>query len=138
MESLKTRAWREIAVASTGKMRELQTGRQPIYGTSIKSLWQGGSVFFAIRCEEAPGDKPNIATTKNGDQAIWYGDVVEFLLNTDSHNYYQLAVNPAGALVNLDRAADRSKWTKWDSQSEVATQIADDHWTIEIRIPVTD
>ncbi|NQV27247.1 MAG: DUF4838 domain-containing protein [Rhodopirellula sp.] len=132
------KAWREIASASTGTMSELQTGRQPTYGTSIKSTWQGGSLYFAIRCEEKPGDPLNIATTKNGDQATWYGDVVEFLINTDSHNYYQIAVNPSGALINLDRATEKANWFSWDSKAEVATQIEDDHWTIEIRIPVTE
>ena len=39
----------------------------------------------------------NVATTRDGDQAIWYGDVVEVLLDTDSHTYYQIAVNPSGA-----------------------------------------
>ncbi len=61
---------------------------------------------------------------------------MEILLNTESHNYYQLVVNPAGALVDLDRGADRNNWFRWDSQAEVATHIADDHWTVEIRIPV--
>lgn len=136
--NLNDKAWRDIAVASTGTMRELQTGRQPTYGTSIKSVWQKGSVHFAVRCEENLGDKPNIATTKNRDQAIWYGDVVEFLINTDSHNYYQIAVNPAGAIVNIDRATEKAKWFTWDSKAEVATQIHDDHWTVEIRIPVTE
>ncbi len=129
--------WVKIPGSSVGQMRELQTGRLATLGTKIKTEWIGNNLYFAIRCEEFPGDKPNIATTKNGDQAIWYGDVVEILINTDSHNYYQLAINPAGALVNLDRGASRSKWTNWDSQAEVATRIEDDHWNIEIRIPVT-
>ncbi len=42
-----------------------------------------------------------------------------------------------GALIDLDRGADRSNWFRWASQAEVATQVADDHWTVEIRIPVT-
>jgi tetratricopeptide (TPR) repeat protein len=133
---LDDKAWREIATASTGRFAELQTGRQPIYGTTFKSAWQKGSLYFAIRCEEHPGKKLNIATTKAQDQAIWYGDAVEILLETESHSYYQIAVNPAGALIDLDRAADRSNWFRWASQAEVATQVADDHWTIEIRIPV--
>ena len=130
-------AWINCSVASTGGMRELQTGRQPIYGTSIKTAWIGSNLYFAIRCEDHPGDKPNIATTKNGDQAIWYGDVVEILLDTESHSYYQIAVNPAGALIDLDRGTDRSNWFSWASQAEVETQVADDHWIVEIRIPVT-
>ena len=30
---------------------------------------------------------------------MWYGDAVEIVLETESHSYYQIAVNPAGALV---------------------------------------
>jgi len=130
-------AWRKCPVASTGRMWELQTGRQPIYGTAIKTAWIGANLYLAIRCQDHPGDKLNIATTRAGDQAIWYGDAIEILLDTDSHSYYQIAVNPSGALIDLDRGTDRYNWFRWASQAEVATQVADDHWTVEIRIPVT-
>ncbi|MEM7013808.1 MAG: DUF4838 domain-containing protein, partial [Verrucomicrobiota bacterium] len=125
---------------SVTRMRELQTGGQPIFGTSVMAGWDrhGQNVYFAIRCEERPGDELNITAEKHDDQAIWYGDVVEILLDTDSHSYYQIAVNPAGALVDLDRGADKSAWFRWESQAEVATHVADDHWTVEIRIPVTE
>jgi len=129
-------AWEKCPTAATGRLRELQTGRQPIYGTSFKTAWRGGNLYFAIRCEEHKDEKLNIATTKNGDQAMWYGDVVEILLDTESHSYYQIVVNPSGARIDLDRGADRSNWYRWDSKAEVATQVADDSWTIEIRIPV--
>ena len=66
---------------------------------------------------------------------MWYGDCVEIHLETDSHSYYQIAVNPAGAVVDLDRATGRQ--FDWNSQAKVATHVADDHWTVEIRIPVT-
>lgn len=128
--------WQKCPTASTGQLRELQTGRQPIYGTSIKSTWVGGNLYFVIRCDEAPGEKPNITSTKNEDQAIWYGDAIEILLETESHSYYQIVVNPAGALVDLDRGTDKNNWFRWNSQAEVATHIADDHWTAEIRIPI--
>ena len=61
-----------------------------------------------------------------------YGDAVEFLIETNSHSYYQIAVNLAGALVDLDRGADKKSWDTWDSKAEVATQIGDGFWTIEI------
>ncbi|MFK5922461.1 MAG: DUF4838 domain-containing protein [Verrucomicrobiota bacterium] len=129
--------WEKCSLAATGNFRELQTARQPVYGTSIKVAWVGNNLYFAIRCEERPGEKLNVATTKNGDQAIWYGDALEILLETESHSYYQIAVNPSGALIDIDRGANRNNWFNWSSQAEVATQVADDHWTVEIRIPVT-
>jgi hypothetical protein len=130
--------WQNCPVAATGRLRELQTGRAPAFGTTVKAGWQSGSVYFAIRCDERPGEKLNVTATKKDDSAIWYGDVVEILLSSDSHSYYQIAVNPAGTLVDFDRGAEKSAWSGWESQAQVATQVASDHWTVEIRIPVTD
>ncbi|MFN4260958.1 MAG: DUF4838 domain-containing protein [Gemmataceae bacterium] len=130
-------AWMNCPTAATGRLRELQTGRTPTYGTTVKAAWIGNNVYFAIRCEERPGEKLNITATKKGDAALWYGDAVEVLLETESRSYYQIAVNPAGAVVDLDRSAPKSSWFNWDAQAEVATHVADDHWTVEIRIPVT-
>ncbi|MFO7903665.1 MAG: DUF4838 domain-containing protein [Pirellulaceae bacterium] len=135
---LDDKAWRECPVASTGHLRELQTGRQPIFGTTFKTAWRGGNLYFAIRCEEREDAKLNIATTRREDQAIWYGDVVEILLDTESHSYYQLAINPSGAFIDLDRGVPKNRWFDWDSRAEIATRVADDHWTVEIRIPVVE
>ena len=129
--------WQKCPVAATGKFRELQTGRQPIFGTSYKAGWQSNSVCFAIRCDERPGERPHIATTEDGDQALWYGDAVEIEIATETHSYYSIAVSPSGAVVDLDRGAPRGQWFGWDAKAEVATHIADDHWTVEIRLPVT-
>ena len=130
-------AWVNCPVASTVRLRELQTGRQPTFGTTVKSAWIGNNAYFAIRCDEHPGEKLNITATKKDDSAMWYGDVVEVLLETESRSYYQLAINPAGAVADLDRSAARNAWFGWDAQAEVATHIADDHWNVELRIPVT-
>lgn len=129
--------WQGCPAASTGKLRELQTGRVPIFGTSFKTGWLGNHLYIAIRCDELPGDKPNITATRNDDQALWHGDAVEIELATETHSYYQIAISPAGHIVDLDRGAARERWFEWDSKAEVVTHIADDHWTVEIRIPVT-
>ncbi len=129
--------WQNCPAAATGRFRELQTGRQPLLGTTFKAGWQGSSLCLAIRCEERPGEKPNNTATRNGDQALWYGDAVEIEIATETHSYYSIAVSPSGAVVDLDRGAPRSQWFSWDAKAEVATQIGEDHWTVEIRIPVT-
>ena len=127
--------WQKCPVAATGKFRELQTGGTPVFGTSFKAGWQGSNLYFAIRCDEHPGEKPNITSTRHDDQAIWHGDAIEIELATETHSYYQIAISPAGHLVDLDRGAGKS--FGWNSRAEVATHIADDHWTVEIRFPVT-
>ena len=130
-------AWKNAFPSATCSLRELQTGRPPAFGTTVKSTWLGRDLYFAIRCDERRGEKPNIGTTKEDDGALWYGDAVELLLETESRSYYQIAISPSGAVVDLDRGASRDKWFSWDSNAEVATHIADDHWTIEIRLPIT-
>lgn len=129
--------WQKIPSSSTGRFRDNQTGELPALGTTFMVEWRNGTLYFAIRCEEKPGEPLNIATRKNEDSAIWYGDVIEILLETDRHSYYQIAVNPAGVLIDLDRGVDKANWTRWASQAEVATHVADDHWIVEIGIPIT-
>jgi len=131
--------WTEkCPVAATGRLRELEVGGQPIYATSFQAGWNGGSMYLAIKCEEKPGEPLNIVAKGHDDPAMWYGDVVEVLIETDSHSYYQIAVDPQGSIADLDRGATKESRMRWESQAEVATQIADDHWIIEMRIPVTD
>lgn len=128
--------WKKTPVSATGSFRELQTGRIPTHATTFQAGWQAGSVVFAIRCEE-PDAEPNIGTTKEDDSALWYGDCVEILIETEARSYYQIAVAPSGAVADLDRSAPREAWFGWDAQAEVATQVGDGFWTVEIRIPVT-
>ena len=129
--------WQTCPVSATGGLSELQTGRVPAFGTSFKAGWQGNHLLFAIRCDERAGEKPLTTSTRNGDQAIWRGDAVEIEIVTESHSYYQIAISPAGHVVTLDRGAPRDQWFSWSARAEVATHIADDHWTIEIALPIT-
>jgi len=130
--------WKTINPGSVGRLRELQTGRPAALGATVLTGWYRDSLYVAVRCDEVPGTKPNVTSRKHDDMAIWYGDVVEILLETNMHSYYQVAVNPAGAVVDLDRGMNKDSAVTWDSQAEVAARVADDHWTVEIRIPVTD
>jgi hypothetical protein len=43
--------WRDCPVAATGRLRELQTGGTPVFGTTFKAGWQGiaSSSRFAAR-----------------------------------------------------------------------------------------
>lgn len=129
-------AWVNCPVAATARLRELQTGRQPIFGTTAKAAWLGNDLYFAIRCDERRGESPNVGTTRKDDSALWNGDAIEVHVETESHSYYQIAVGPSGAVCDLDRATEPAKWFSWDAKAEVATHVADDHWSVEMRLPV--
>ena len=127
--------WREMPGGRGGSLREMRTGRRPQFGTTFKVAWGGDSIYFAIRCEETPDNTVNIGTDRDEDAAIWMGDAVEILLETEQNSYYQIAINPAGAIADLNRTGGQ-KMFRWDSQAEVATHIGEDYWTAEVRIPV--
>ncbi|MCA9056054.1 MAG: carbohydrate-binding family 9-like protein, partial [Planctomycetaceae bacterium] len=129
--------WQNCPTAATGRLRELQTGGIPTFGTSFQAGWQGNQLYFAIRCDEHPGEPLNNTATRDDDQAIWYGDAIELEIETEMHSYYQIAISPSGVVVDLDRGIPKGQWFGWDSQAEVATHVSDDHWVAEIRIPVS-
>ena len=128
--------WHGMPSVCGGTLRETQTGRPPGCPTSFKVVWAKGAVHFGIRCQDVAGNPANIATRKRGDPAIFHGDNVEILIETESHSYYQIVINPAGAVVDIDRKAPKRRWYEWDSKAEVATHVGKDYWTVEVKIPV--
>jgi hypothetical protein len=51
------------------RLRELQTGDTPLYGTSVMAGWHGRNLYFASRCQERAGEALNIGTTKDHEEA---------------------------------------------------------------------
>ncbi len=115
-------------------LKELVTGKPVISPTSFKMAWANDSIYFGIKCMDADMKNLNIGTTRNEDTNIWNGDCVEILLETQTHSYYQLAINPSGAMMDLDR--NRGTESLWASGAKVASYIGDGYWSVEVRIPV--
>ena len=116
-------------------LRDLETGREPYCATAFKLAWSGDDLYVVIKCEDRDASKLNIGATRNGDPSIWNGDCVEILLETQTHPYYQIAVNPAGAVMTLDRRNGALN-DQWSPNAQVATRVEKGFWTVEIRIPV--
>jgi hypothetical protein len=128
--------WKDLPPYS---LRELVTSKTPASQTTFKMFWAGTSLYLGVRCEDADTAHLNIGTTLDSDATLWDGDAVEVLIETQTHSYYQWAINPAGAVVTLDRRsgiiADGIK-SLWTSDAKIATRIDDKGWTLEMCIPV--
>ena len=114
--------------------KELQTGKEPNMATSMRIVWAEDSLYFGIRCADEDMQHLNIGTTKNKDPNIWNGDCIELELETQTHSYYQIAISPTGALMDLDRK--KALNTLWGSGAQIAAYHGDHFWSLEIRIPV--
>lgn len=103
--------------------------------TRFSLLVGRGSILLGVRCEEGPGGALEISATEDGDPAILRGDHVEFLIETDAHAYYRIAVNPAGAIYAEDMS-EGGEGSRWASNAEAAVAVDDSAWTLELRIPI--
>ena len=120
-------------------LHDVRTGAKPNHPSRFMVRWLNDSLVFGIRCDFDESEPPIIGTKNDHDPAIWQGEHLELLIETDQHSYYQIALNPAGALIDLDRSVPlrNGKAYDWSSQAEVATHVDKDHWSIEVRLPVT-
>lgn len=112
---------------------EIEAGGRPAHPTSFLIAWIEDALYLGITCTEPDMPGLMIGTTEADSPNIWNGDVVEVLLATQFHSYYQIAVSPSGAVTDLDR--EKGLNTLWDSGAEIATQRGPDQWTVEIRLP---
>ena len=127
--------WTGMAGKFGGSLKEVQTGREPAFKTDFKIAYGQHNIYFAIRCQDVPGNPVNNTATKHDQDSIWMGDAVEILLETQVHSYYQLAISPEGALIDLSHEPTGLEFA-WESNAQVATHIGDDYWTVEVRLPV--
>ena len=115
-------------------LKELQTGREPVFRTWFKVAWAGDSMYLGITCLDRDTKTLNIGATQHGDVNVWVGDTVELLIETQAHSYYQIAISPVGAVVDADR--EKGIRTLWSSGIKVASHIAEGCWSLEVRLPV--
>ena len=119
-------------------LRDLRaTARRPELQTRFHVRWMDDHLYFGIHCELPKGETLVIGSRENNDPAIWQGEHLELLIETDKHSYYQIVINPAGAMVNIDRGVSKSNWYDWSAQAEVATHVGEDFWSVELKLPVT-
>lgn len=111
------------------------TGQKPDIATSFKLGWDNDYFYIGIHCQEPDMEGMKIATTRKDDMSIWSGDVVEILIETLEQSYYQIAINPAGAITDLARTRNGMQMG-WTADAQVATYKGKDFWTMEIRLPV--
>ena len=61
-------------------------------------------------------------------------DFVSVIIETETHSFYEIAVNPAGAVFEADRG--ESGTAKWSSGATVGVQRGEGEWSVEIRLPI--
>ena len=127
--------WKDPLYRASGSLQEVETGKAPHLRTSFTVGWANSALYLAIHCEENDTKGMKINTAKNDDMALYDGDFIELLLETQVHSYYRIAIAPNGTMVDSDMVAGNPV-LRWSSRAEVSTYVGDGYWNVELRIPM--
>lgn len=125
-----------IIIAS---MVEPEENGMPTYPTVVKILVDQKNIYIGLICFD---DQPDqiVSFSKARDAELENEDHIKLILDTyrDGRNGYIFAINPFGArydaLVSFNGEFENPNWDgAWDAK----TQINEQYWSAEIRIPVS-
>ncbi|MEZ0274372.1 MAG: DUF4838 domain-containing protein [Roseimicrobium sp.] len=126
--------WKKMSGYQTGELVDCTTGKVTRARTRFNVFWSENALYFGIRCDDPDMKHVQSAGSKNDDPRILEGDSLQLLFETQNHAFYQLAVNPAGLVLDVDH--DGEAKPTWSSGAKVATFAGDGFWSIEVRLPV--
>ena len=107
-------------------LKDCVTGLEPEQNrTLVIPAWAQDALFFTIRCYDRDMPNLNVTTERNEDEALWFGDSVDILIETHEHAFYQIAINPAG---DLSTSTTPRASTLLALRAEVAVRHAPDLW----------
>ena len=108
-----------------------QALKEPKYNTSANVAIEGNELVLKVKCQQ-PKDTLNAKATLH-DRDVFKDDCVEIYIDNEGKgkDFMQYIINPLGALQDL-----RFREKKWDSAGTASGSIADDSWTVTLRVPL--
>ena len=101
------------------------------------------NLYVSAVCHDEIMDELGADVTER-DGAVYAEDCVGFFIQPDPEEMlvYQVYFNPAGAVFDQRISFDETMYPtgeqEWDGEYDVATFQGDDHWSIEVAIPLAE
>jgi hypothetical protein len=126
--------WTDVRSAPLVKLTP--QAAHPKAATQFQIQREGSILHIGVICQEPDMAGLQVATTTPDDPKLLEGDHVTLLIETASNSYYEIAINPAGAVLEIDHGKDGTG-VKWSSGARVAVHRGERQWSIEMRLPIT-
>ncbi|MCA1810233.1 MAG: DUF4838 domain-containing protein, partial [Lentisphaerae bacterium] len=126
--------WKVGARKFSGRLRDAD-GSQTRTQTRYIPVWSSDTLYIGIHCQGLPKTVTSQGADEQDQPDIQYDETIDILLETQTHSYYQISVNPAGILTDASYE-DGTPEFAWSSNAQVATHIGEDYWSAEFRIPI--
>ena len=127
--------WLTGAVANDFVQLEPEEGEPATERTVVRVLYGDKALYVAFRAyDSAPDEIVGQLTRRDVDS---YSDRVHVIIDSyfDRRTAFHFGVNPVGVKMDLYRYDDTREDSNWDAVWEVATNIDEEGWTAEFRIP---
>lgn len=130
-------AWAEATPVSGLIQREPNEGEPASEATEVRFVVDDAALYVAARMYDSEPDRIRSQLTRRDG-----GGVSDFFqLNLDANHdhltVYLLRVLPSGSVTDMFADGPQSIDPTWDPVWDVATQIDEQGWTAEMRIPVS-
>lgn len=125
--------WGDVRIAPLIKLRP--EAPQPRVNSSFQIQREGSTLHIGVVCLEPDMKGLQSTATRNDDPKLLDGDHITLLIETASRSYYEISINPAGAVYDIDHAQG-GRGVNWSSGAQVAVHRGTDRWSIEMRLPI--
>ena len=126
--------WTDVRTAPL--VRLTPQAPQPKAATQFQIQREGSILHVGVICQEPDMAGVNVATATPDDPKLLEGDHITLLIETPCNSYYEIAVDPAGTVLEIDHGQD-GPGVRWTSGARIAVHRGDKAWSIEMRLPIT-
>ena len=135
---LDERMWQDVAVAGEFVQRDPDEGMPATEKTEVRALYDQDNLYFGVRCFDGRAGGI-LATELRRDNSFGNDDSFSIILDTfhDHRNAFLFKINPKGTQYDaLITDEGRDLNADWDERWEVETQVDEEGWSAEIKIPL--
>ncbi len=135
---LNEEVWRNAPVAGEFLQRDPNEGMAASEQTEVQVLYDSENLYFGVVCSDSQAGRI-LATELRRDNRFNNDDSFAIILDTfhDHRNSFLFRVNPKGTQYDaLITEEGRDVNASWDEKWEVETQVNEEGWSAEIKIPL--
>ena len=127
----------QVPAAEGFTQQEPDEGAAVSESTRVWVLYDADSLYIAANLEERRPELRMANEMRRDNRNIGWGDSFSVILDTfyDRRNGVLFHTNASGALYDAQVTDERNTNADWNTVWWVRTQVMDDGWTVEMRIP---
>ena len=129
--------YEQVPAADGFLQQEPNEGAPASESTRVWVFYDADSLYIAADLEEEHPERLMASEMRRDHRSIGWNDSFQFVLDTfyDRRNGFLFHTNALGALFDAQVTDERNTNSDWNTVWWVKTQIGEDGWTMEIRIP---